>query len=261
MASLPALHWNGVTPHSTCSLSPVAAKLQRQSQLSDVERDEILALPNRKVLIERGGYLIREDDDAPFCCALLSGFANRQKTTGSGARQILAIHMPGDIVDLQNASLGVSDYSVRALTAVTVAYIPKSALLRLAAEHAGISRALWTDTLIEASIAREWLLNIGQRDARQRISHLFCELAVREHGTGLRESDCCVVPLTQEQIGDATGLTAVHVNRTIQRMRAEGFIRVDSQRMSIIDWPALKAAGDFNRAYLHQPAIENRSLS
>lgn len=257
MASLAPRARDGAMRPLARSLLAVVARLQRQSGLTDTERDALLALPAHMTVIERGDHLVQEGKATDSCCALLAGFACRHRSTGAGQRQILAIHMKGDLVDLQNAGLGTVDYGVQALTAVTVAYIPRRALLKLAAEHPAIAKALWTDALIDASITREWLMNLGRRNAYQRISHLLCELAVRKNHASLNDDGNFAVPLTQEQIGEVTGLTAVHVNRTIQRMRAEGFIRVAAQRMSIVDWPALVAAADFDRAYLHQPAGEN----
>ena len=107
---------------------------------------------------------------------------------------------------------------------------------------------------MDGSVFREWILNVGQRDARQRIAHLLCELALRQEEAGLCEGPDYEWPMTQEQIGDATGLTSVHVNRTVQRMRIDGLISTSKQHVTITDWPSLQKAGDFSRGYLHQAA-------
>ncbi|GLS19866.1 hypothetical protein GCM10007874_28830 [Labrys miyagiensis] len=163
--------------------------------------------------------------------------------------QILSLHLAGDLVDLQNSLLGLAHHSVQALTSVTVAWIPSSQLMALAEAHPPVARALWTDTFVNASISHEWLLNLGRRTARQRIAHLFCELALRERAIG--ETSHYHVPLNQDQIAATTGITVVHVNRTLQGMRADGLIRLVVNKLSILDWAALKRAGDFNSAYLH----------
>jgi CRP-like cAMP-binding protein len=134
---------------------------------------------------ERGTYLVREGDKAESCIVLLSGFVYWSKVAGSGARQILSIHMRGDLIDLQNSILGSADHSVQTLTRVEVASIRRTAILELAAAYPGIALALWRDTLIDGSVFREWILNVGHRSAHQRISHLLCEIITRQQAAGL----------------------------------------------------------------------------
>jgi CRP-like cAMP-binding protein len=240
-------------PADSSALAPVVAKLTRRSPLDPVEIDALLALPHRLMDKDAASYLVREGDRALDCVALLSGFAHRSKTTGAGGRQILSIHLRGDLLDLQNGLLARADHSVQALSAVKVAFIPYRAILDLAAAYPAIARALWRDTLVDGSIFREWIVNVGRRDARQRISHLLCELAVRQEAAGLCQAPRYEWPMTQEQIGDATGLTPVHVNRTLQGMRSRGLLSTDKRSVTITNWPKLQAEGDFNRAYLHEP--------
>jgi CRP-like cAMP-binding protein len=240
-------------PNSDVSaLAPVVGKLTRRSLLGPVEIDALLALPHRVMDQYAASYIVREGDQAVDCVALLSGFAHRSKTAGDGGRQILSIHLRGDLLDLQNGLLDRADHSVQALSAVRVAYIPHRAILDLAAAYPAIARALWRDTLVDGSIFREWIVNVGKRNARQRISHLLCELAVRQEAAGLCKPPRYGWPMTQEQIGDATGLTSVHVNRTLQGMRSDGLLSTDSRSVTITDWSRLQAEGDFNRAYLHE---------
>jgi CRP-like cAMP-binding protein len=234
-------------------LAPMVEKLARRSQLGLDETQALLGMPHRVAKIDPGAYLVREGDKADNCIVLLSGFAYRSKIAGSGARQILSIHLRGDLIDLQNSLLDQADHSVQALTGIDVAYIPHQAILDVAVGYPNIARALWHDTLVDGSVFREWILNVGQRDARQRISHLLCELALRQEEAGVCEGPHYEWPMTQEQIGDATGLTSVHVNRTVQRMRNDGLIATNARTLTITDWPNLQRAGDFSRAYLHQP--------
>jgi CRP-like cAMP-binding protein len=121
----------------------------------------------------------------------------------------------------------------------------------LFAAHPNIRRAAWLDTLIDSSVFREWVVNLGRRDARGRIAHLLCELMARLKASGLMDSDVCDFPLTQEQIADATGLTPVHTNRTLQTLRKDGLISLSSNRLTVLDWNKLADAGDFNDRYLH----------
>jgi CRP-like cAMP-binding protein len=130
--------------------------------------------------------------------------------------------------------------------------IPRDSIIDLAMSRPAIRIAMWIDTLIDSSIFREWVVNVGRRDSRTRISHLLCELATRLKANGHGDGDAFDLPLTQEQLADATGLTAVHTNRTLQKLRREGLIHLNSGSLKILDWDKLREAGDFDELYLHQ---------
>lgn len=196
-------------------------------------------------------YIIREQDLTKNCCILLSGFAFRSKVVGNGGRQILSVNIPGEILDLQHAFLGKADHSIQMLTAGDVAFVAADAVHDIAFAHPAVGRAMWLETLAEGSIFREWIANIGRRDARTRVAHLLCEIAVRLHAAGLITGNRYELPMTQEQLGDATGLTPVHVNRTLQKLRSDGLITRDRRAITIEDWKALSGVGDFVSAYLH----------
>ncbi|MBD8548314.1 Crp/Fnr family transcriptional regulator [Sphingomonas sp. CFBP 8760] len=229
-------------------------KLAQRSTLSAAEAQALLDLPHRLIKADPGNYLVRNGDRTDSCIVLLSGFVYRSKIAGNGARQIVSIHLSGDLVGLQNSFLDVADHNVQALNHVEVALIPHQAIFDVTEAFPAIAQALWRDTAVDGSMFREWLLNVGRRDARQRVAHLLCELALRQEAAGLSESPSYILPMTQEQIGDATGLTAVHVNRTVQRMRSEGLINAGKGSVTITDWERLQRVGDFCRAYLHLPA-------
>jgi CRP-like cAMP-binding protein len=202
-------------------------------------------------MVARDSYLAREGEPATVCSLLVSGFAFRQKLVSDGARQIISIHIPGEFLDLQNCMLDIADHNVQALTRSHVALVPKAALTELMASRPAVSRAIWLDSLIDSSVFREWVVNLGRRDARARIAHLLCELAARLKGSGNGDGPVYDFPLTQEQIADATGLTAVHTNRTLQSLRKDGLISLNSSKLSILEWDALAEVGDFNERYLH----------
>lgn len=146
----------------------------------------------------------------------------------------------------------MADHSVQALTACRVVYIPKEDISRLAVLRPAVGRAMWIDTLVDASISREWILNVGRRDARTRIAHFLCKMALRLKLAGLGAGDEYELPMTQEQLADVAGLTPVHVNRTLKLLEAEGLIsRVSPRAIQIGDWRKLAAAGDFDSTYLH----------
>lgn len=211
-------------------------------------------MPVRVRKLDAGSYLVREGDVPTHCAVLVSGFAFRQKVTGEGARQILAVCIPGDAIDFQNMFLDISDHAVQVLTRATVADVPRDALQHLVEQRPAVGVAVIHATLVEASILREWVVNVGRRDARARIAHILCEFAVRLEWRGLSSSSAGFeLPMTQEQLADATGLTSVHVNRVLRLLETENLISRQRRMIQFVDWRALQDVGDFSRRYLHIP--------
>lgn len=223
----------------------------RQSAISRDDKEALLALPWTHRAFARDAYLMREGEPASVCSVLVGGYAFRQKLVDSGARQIISFHIPGEILDIQNCVFNVADHNLQALTRISVAVVQKAPLLQLLAERPAVRKAVWVDSLMDASIFREWVVNVGRRDARARIAHLLCEFAARLQAAGQANGETFDFPLTQEQIADATGLTAVHTNRTLQSLRKEGLISLSSSRLTILDWDKLCEIGDFSERYLH----------
>ena len=197
--------------------------------------------------------MVREGQRTTDCSLLLRGFAFRQKLLRDGSRQIISIHIPTEFVDLQNGLLPTADHNVQSLDGSEAAIIPRDALA-FAAERPAIRRAMWVDTLLDASIFREWVVNVGRRDSRARIAHLLCELVLRLRLIGAGNGDVFDFPLTQEQLADATGLTAVHTNRTLQSLRKDGLIQLSGRSLIVLDWDRLREVADFDELYLHQQA-------
>jgi CRP-like cAMP-binding protein len=229
-------------------------KLGYWAALDGDDRSALLALPHTLRTFGSNQYLVRETDRVTHSCLLREGFAYRHKIVGSGARQIFSIHMSGDIVDLQNALVGRADHSVQALTDCEVALIPREAITKLAFDRPAIGLAMWYDTIVDAAIFREWIANVGRRDAKTRVAHLLCEFALRLEAAGIGDQTHYELPMTQEQLADCTGLTSVHVNRTLQALGHEGLIARAKRAVRIADWKKLAAAGDFDASYLHMPS-------
>ena len=236
-------------------LDRMVSKFARRAPLSSADREALLGLPFRLQKMEAGRYIVREGSSATNSALILSGFAIRQKGTPDGARQIVSVHIPGDFIDLEGALLATADHNIQALTRCELALVPVEAILALAAEHPMIARAMWVDTLIDASIFREWVLNVGRRDARERIAHLLCEFSRRLEIAGLASENGYELPMTQEQLADATGLTSVHVNRTLKSMDAAGLIERHRRFIRIPDWERLRDVAGFNELYLHLDQI------
>ena len=239
--------------HPTFEL--MVRRLERRSPLSEADRQALLSLPHHVRRLSAGAHLIRDGDTPEYCCLLLSGFAYRYKITGEGGRQIISIHMAAEFVDLQNSFLNISDTSVQTLTEADVAFVPQGAVQEIALSNAAVGRALWIDTLIDSSIFREWVVNVGRRDSRARVAHLLCEFSLRLEAAGLARGHRYELPMTQEQLADSVGLTAVHVNRVLKQLGEEGLISRDRRTITIEDWQRLRQAGDFNERYLHHDAL------
>ncbi|HZW16586.1 MAG TPA: Crp/Fnr family transcriptional regulator [Brevundimonas sp.] len=238
----------------TFSDTPLEMLLRRLELVADLpegDRRAILALPHRTRTVEASSYLTREGDVPTVCGVLGSGFAYRQKLTGDGVRQIVALHIPGDAVDLQHLFLDVADHSVQMLTRGDVAFIPRKDLQDLVDARPLVRHAVIAAVLVEGSIFREWVLNVGRRDARTRLAHLLCEFAIRMEAHGLIDGGGFELPITQEQLADAVGLTPVHVNRTLKSLEADGLITRNKRNIVFPSWERMRDVGDFNPRYLH----------
>ncbi len=232
-------------------LDHLVEKFGRRTRLSQSDRDAILQLGFVRKTIEPHGHIVREGDLAETATLIIDGLVIRHKVTRDGGRQILSLQVPGDFVDLENAMLRVADHGVQALTRCDVAVFPRQSIVDLIDSHPRVGRALWIDTLIDASIYRECILNIGRRDARAGLAHLLCEYARRLELAGLAEPDGYQLPMTQEQLADALGLTPVHVARVLKQLAADGLIRRDVRNIQIPNWEKLKTVAGFKEGYLH----------
>ncbi len=238
-------------------LQGFASELDRLIPLSAEDRQAVLGLPARVRRLDAGSYLVREGSIPAHCAILVDGYAYRQKVTGEGSRQILAVCIPGDAVDLQNIFFDIADHSVQMMSVGHVVDVPRADIQQLMLFHPNLSRAILQLTLVEAAILREWVVNVGRRHARERIAHVLCEFAVRLETRGLARSDSYELPMTQEQLADATALTPVHVNRVLKSLESDGLIKRKRRHIQFPDWRALQDAADFSRAYLHIPSEDH----
>jgi CRP-like cAMP-binding protein len=235
-------------------LGLMLARLERLSPLDQVDREAILALPHTLQIVGAGKFIVWEGDRVESACLLREGVVCRHKIV-EGGRQIVAVHVKGDFVNLQTSLLKTADHNVEALTSADIALIPSKAILALAIARPAIAMAMWLDTLIDGAIFREWIANIGRRDARARVAHALCEFALRQEKAGLGTRDKYELPLSQEQLGDALGLTPVHINRMLMALEKGGLISRERRSVMIADWEALQGVGDFDASYLYlEPA-------
>ena len=232
-------------------LAPLIRKLESIASLSREERQAIESLPVNGRLLKAHQDILHEKDRPSQCCLIVDGWACRYKLLSQGRRQIFSFHVPGDIPDLQSLHIGTMDHSLATLTEATVAFIPHASMRDLTARFPNIAAVLWRDTLIDAAIFREWMVGMGRRSAYERIAHTFCELYLRQQAVGLASEHRCPLPITQLDLGDALGLSNVHVNRVLQEMRGKGLITLQGSTLVIEAWDELRRVAEFDPTYLH----------
>ena len=230
---------------STEAIAPFVRKLEAGGKLLSDDVAALMALPFSYRSVPAATYLAREGEPPQTCAFLLGGFAFRHKVTGSGGRAIVSIHVPGEAIDLQNLYLSCADHNVQTLTQADLAVVPLSSMRELVAHRPDLAKAVLTDMLVEASVLREWVTNNSRRDARTRLAHLLCEFAYRLDAQGFG-CDTYELPMTQEQLGDALGLTPVHINRSIKSLERDGLINRNKRTLSFPSVAALREAGDFS---------------
>ncbi len=226
-------------------------KLESIFPLSAEEKQALQGLPVQVTGLKADQDIVRVGDRPSQCCLLVEGFTCIYKLTTDGRRQIVAFHVPGDITDLQSLHLKVLDNSLATMTPCTLGFIQHEDLRRLCECYPRITAALWRETLVDASVFREWLLNVGRREAPGRMAHLLCEFFVRLKVVGLVQDHTFDLPITQGELADMTGISTVHVNRVLQDLRAKDLIRTRGGQVNIPDWEKLKEAADFDPLYLH----------
>jgi CRP-like cAMP-binding protein len=227
-------------------------RLEEYTALTDVDRDQLARLcAQSSRTVQARHDLIREGDVPRSVFVILDGWACHYRTLETGRRQIVDFAIPGDLCDLNLFILDRMDHSIGAITRLKVAEVQREVLRGVVTHFPNITTALWWVELVSKSIHREWIVNVGQRSASERIAHLFCEMFLRLESVGLTHGFSCDFPLTQNDIAETTGLTSVHVNRTIQELRREGLIVLERHRLTIPDMLALQGAGLFNPDYLH----------
>jgi CRP-like cAMP-binding protein len=239
-------------PAPDCEIgrNPLLAKLDSVADVPQADREALndLCRDAREMGARRN--IIREGERPDHVHLIVEGWAARYKLLPDGARQITAFLLPGDFCDLHVTILGEMDHSIATLTPARVAYIRHGEMDALAARP-GLARAFWWATLVDEAVLRAWIVNVGRRDALEAIGHLLCELHVRMANIGLAAGGTFELPLTQEEIADALGLTPVHVNRVLQRMRSEGLISLKRSALEILDVARLQSVAGFSANYLH----------
>lgn len=229
----------------------MASKLEAFTRLSQDDRASLAQITCNLRYVEARRDLISEGDRPCFVHLMLDGWACRYKQLPNGKRQIVALFVPGDFCDVNVYILKAMDHSIGAITRLKVAMITAEEMCALTAERPRITQALWWHELVTAAVQREWTLSLGQRSAYERLAHRLVELYLRLNAVGRAQNGRCDFPLTQNDIADATGLTSVHVNRTLQELRRDGLIELERKQLQILDLERMMDVAMFNPNYLH----------
>lgn len=235
---------------STPSLNHMIRKLEGFQTLSQDDRAliERVSQPARHVLAQED--IAREGEPPKFVYVVASGFACRYKILGDGRRHIMAYMVPGDFCDVQVFILKQRDHGIAALSDCEIVELSSQTVLELT-DRPAIARAFWWATLVDEATLREWLVNIGQRGAEERIAHLLCEMLLRLQAVGLVAENRYTFPLTQTELADTMGMTVVHAHRTLSSLRDKGLIATNGRELTVLDVGRLKEFSGFNPNYLH----------
>jgi len=230
---------------------PLIGRLERHGPLTDGEKQMLQEITSRTAVFGPREEIVREGSSPTYSSLIVEGFAIRHNHSLDGKRQITAFHIPGDFADLHSFLLRPMDDGVAALTPCTVAMVAHSDLKEITKRNPYLTRVLWHVTLIDAAVHRAWLTALGRMEARERLAHFFCELRDRLNTVGMLLDDHYELPITQEELGDAFGISTVHVNRVLQDLRAEGLITSRGKTLIINDWECLQEVGQYSPDYLH----------
>jgi len=236
-------------------------RLEHFNHLSGEDKQRIAELPLTVTNVASNQQVAKPADTPSRCTLVLGGFLYSHKMVNGSRRQIMSFLVPGDIADLHALHMPSYDHGLSTLGPAVLAFVPHSAFLRALDGSPRLSQAFWRDALIQAAIYREWVVNLGRRDAIARVAHVVCELTLRLQVVDLARNFCLQMPWTQMDLADACGISNVHANRVVQELRRRGLVDWDARQVRIRDWDGLARLADFSDAYLRMPATLKETLT
>ncbi|WP_292044980.1 MULTISPECIES: Crp/Fnr family transcriptional regulator [unclassified Brevundimonas] len=231
-------------------VSTLVDKLSLRDRVSAEEMAALEAVLDAPKTVAAGADIVREHTRPMHSTLLISGFSARYSTLEDGARQITEINVSGDFIDLHSLLMKQMDHGVLALSDCVIAEAPHIGLIDITERHPHLGRLLWLDTIIDAAIHRQWLVAMGRRSGLGHLAHLVCELYLRLQAVGQTGEMRFDLPLTQSVLGDALGLSSVHVSRLISELKSEGLVNWAGGRIEILDWRRLAQIAEFDPTYL-----------
>ena len=225
-------------------------RLTSRSILNQEEQQAVLNLPGYAQQVQGNRDFVPLGKRVDHACLIVAGIVGRFDQNGDGKRQITALHIPGDMCDLHSVVQPIPTSALQSLSVSTILCVPHVAIRAAAGRYPALAEAFWRDCMVDAAIISQWLLNVGSRDAKRRVAHLLCELAARFGAAANPDNVIFDFALTQDQLANATGLTGVHMNRTIQSLRSDGLVEWRSRVVRLPQWDAIVALADFDPTYL-----------
>ena len=241
------------------AMSSLIRGLSTKIKLSDTDRQALETLPIDISDVKRGQDVVREGERSGRCLLVVSGMVCSHKLLANGRRQILALHIQGDLPNLQSLLVDVQDCSILTLSDCQLGFVQHHHIRDLCMKSPTVAMVLWRSSLLDASIFKEWTANVGQRQSTARMAHLFCETLTRLNAMGLAPDHSADFPLTQADLGDALGISTVHVNRTVMELRKTGSVSLERGRLSALNWPLLQRQGQFDPSYLNLHAANSKT--
>ena len=225
-------------------------RLRLLAPLSAGDVAALLGLPARSARVQPNADIVRPGAEFEHGVLVASGLVGRYLQLADGRRQVTAIHLPGEIADLHRVATPRAGSALQALTHAAIVLVPGRELKALALASPAITQAFWIYSAIDAAVLARWAVNLGRREAKVRMAHFLCEIGLRMESSGQGLRSDFLLELTQAQLGDALGLTPVHVNRTLKALREVGAVEVEGRIFRIPDWPRLTAIAEFDPDYL-----------
>jgi CRP-like cAMP-binding protein len=244
-AALPPVQSLGVVE------TAIGRKLSSHTEISTTDIALLLGLIHAPTTFKSGAMIAASGDRLDHATLMIEGLACRSKILADGRRQILSLLLPGDVIDAHASLLGERDDNIEALTTCRIGRASQSQLTVIGLAQPRLAEALLREALIEGAIWREWVINVGRRSTLEALAHLICELKLRMDTVGIGADGTYPFALTQQDLADALGVTAIHLNRMLKQLRATGTIDLKAKSLEIRDWPRLLAFAHFNPGYLH----------
>ena len=232
--------------------NPWTLKMEQFTAFSDMEKRRLDDLVRRNQIDHAPREdIIGDGEHSAHCHVVLSGLACRYKIMPDGRRQIMAFLIPGDLCDAEIFILKVMDHGVAAISPTRTALVSGDDMKSLLRETSSLGEALWWGTMTDLGVLRERIIDHGRRTAYVRTAHLLYELLIRYRMVELAKDNRFAFPITQTDLADATGLTPVHANRTLKKLKADGLVDFSGGVVSVLDTARLKKAAQFSGEYLH----------
>ncbi len=224
---------------------------RHREELTEHERDLLETSIGGILKFEARKTIVRRGDRVDRCMLLVEGYICRYMDGLDGDRQLVALHVPGDFVDLHGFPMGQLDHDVATITDCAVATYPRETIAKLVAENFNLGRMLWFSTLLDAAMHREWIFRLGRLGADGRVAHLFSELGRRLEMVGLTDGKTFALPLQQIDLASACGITAVHTSRILRELREREIVSFTHGQVEVQNLSALHALAEFDEGYLY----------